>query len=69
MRIVASRILCCGGNRQIHTDYRSPVEKKGQHGHSLSEREGPKPCLDRLLLLFWIHYIEDDPHLLCTGLL
>ena len=24
------------------------------------------PCLDRLLLLFWAHYIEDDPHLLCT---
>ena len=27
--IRASRILCCGGNRQIHTDYRNPVEKKG----------------------------------------
>ena len=23
---------------KIHTDYRSPVEKKGQHGHSLRER-------------------------------
>ena len=23
--------------------------------------------LDRLLLLFWAHYSEDDPHLLCTG--
>ena len=52
------------------------MEKKGQHGHSLSEREGerareslrePNPCLDRLLLLFWAHYIEDGPHLLCTG--
>ena len=36
-----------------------------------SERErGPEgldPCLDRLLLLFWVHYIEDSPHLLCTG--
>ena len=30
------------------------------------ERE-PDPCLDRLLLLFWAHYIKDDPHLLCTG--
>ena len=57
-------------------DYRNPVEKKGWRGHSLSEREGkraregprePNPCLDRLLLLFWAHYIEDDPHLLCTG--
>ena len=38
MRILVSRILCCGGNRQIHTDYRNPVEKKGWHGHSLSER-------------------------------
>ena len=36
--ILASRILCCGSNRQIHTDYRNPVEKKGRHGHSLSER-------------------------------
>ena len=23
---------------------------------------GPNPCLDRLLLLFWVHYIEDGPH-------
>ena len=38
MWIPASRILCCGSDRQIHTDYRNPVEKKGRHGHSLSER-------------------------------
>ena len=37
--------------------------RKGQHGHSLSEREEPNPCLDRILLLFWVHYIEDGPHL------
>ena len=48
------------------------MEKKGWHGRSLREREGerarePHPCLDRLLLLFWVHYIEDGPHLLCTG--
>ena len=64
--------MCCGCNKQIDTDYRSPVEKKGQHGLSLREREGvraPNHCLDRLLLLFWVHYIEDGPHLLCTGLL
>ena len=53
-------------------DGRSPVERKGWHGHSLREGEGerarePDPCLDRLLLLFWVHYSEDDPHLLCTG--
>ena len=41
MRILASGILCCDGNRQIHTDYRNPVEKKGRHGHSLRER-GPE---------------------------
>ena len=38
MWILASRILCCGNNRQILMDYRNPVEKKGRHGHSLSER-------------------------------
>ena len=59
--------VCCGCDEQIHTDYRSPVEKKGGCGHSLSEREGPNPFLDRLLLLFWVHYVEDGPHLLCTG--
>ena len=53
-------------------DYRNPVEKRGRYGHSLSEREGqrargPDPCLGRLLVLFWAHYIEDGPHLLCTG--
>ena len=40
-QIPAHRICCCGHNIQIHTDYRNPVEKKGQHGHSLSKR-GPK---------------------------
>ena len=30
--------------RQIHMDYRNPVEEKGWHGHSLSKREGrPSP--------------------------
>ena len=38
MRIPASRILCCGSNRQIHMDCRNPVEKKGWHGCSLNER-------------------------------
>ena len=77
MWILATRILRYGGNGQIHRDYRNPVEKKGQHGHSLSQRGGERaressrerayPYLDRLLLLFWAHYIEDGPHLLCTG--
>ena len=34
--------VCCGCNGQIHTDYRNSVEKKGWHGHSLSEREGKR---------------------------
>ena len=38
MQIPASRILCYGSNRQIHRDYRNPVEEKGRHGHSLSGR-------------------------------
>ena len=41
---------CCGCDEQIHTDCRSPVEKKGWHGHSLTER-ATDPCQDRLLLL------------------
>ena len=36
---------------------------------TLSREEYADPCLGRLLLLFWAHYIEDGPHLLCTGLL
>ena len=39
--ILAGGILCCGSDRQTHTDYRNPVEKKGLHSLSLSEREGP----------------------------
>ena len=58
----------------------NPVEEKGrQHSHSLkgrapwsalatlSREEHPNPCLDRLVLHFWAHYIEDGPHLLCIG--
>ena len=33
----------------------------------LSRGERLDPLLDRLLLFFWAHYIEDDRHLLCTG--
>ena len=52
--------------RHIHTDY--PVLwRKGDSTATLSSGECPFPCLDRLLLLFWAHYIEDGPCLLCTG--
>ena len=32
-----------------------------------SLRERANPRLDRLLLFFWAHYIEDGPHLLGTS--
>ena len=32
------------------------------------ERVPQDPRLDRLLLFFWAHYIEDGPHLLRIGL-
>ena len=51
--------------RQIHTDYQVLWRKKDGSA-TLSRGEHPNPCLDRLLLLFWAHYIEDGPHLLCT---
>ena len=50
--------MVCGWRReQMHTDYRRPVEKKGQYSYSLKMRvlqlllsrgEHPDPCLDRL---------------------
>ena len=64
--IPARRIWCCGGNRQIHTDYRV-LWRKRDGVASLSRGERLDSCFDGLLLLFWVHYIEDDPHLLCTG--
>ena len=35
--------VCCGCDDQIHTDCRSPMEKKGRRGHSLRER-APTPA-------------------------
>ena len=58
--------MCCGGNRQIHTDYRV-LWRKRDGAATLSRGERLDPCLDRHSLLFWAHYVEDDPHLLCTG--
>ena len=52
--------------RQIHKDYRV-LWRKGDQMATLSRGEHPNPCLDRLLLLFWAHYIEDGPHLLGIG--
>ena len=50
----------------IYSDYRNPVEKRDSTA-TLSRGECTDPCLDRLLLFFWAHYMEDDPHLLGTG--
>ena len=47
-------------------DYRVLWRKKDCMA-TLSRGEYVDPRLDRLLLLFWAHYIEDGPHLLCTG--
>ena len=52
MRILASRLLCCGSNRQIHTDYRNPVEKKGLRGSFLSQREGPETPPGQAFIVF-----------------
>ena len=43
--------MCSGCKGQIHTDYRSPVETKGQHCHSLSER-GPRPLPGQVFIAF-----------------
>ena len=43
--------MCSGCKGQIHTDYRSPVEKNGRHGHSLSER-GPQPLPGQAFIAF-----------------
>ena len=47
--------------RQIHTDYRVLWRKRDSTA-TLSRGKRPNPCLDRLLLLFWVQYMEDDPH-------
>ena len=53
-------------SRQIHTVYRV-LWRRRDGVDTLSRGERLDPCRDRLLLLFWAHYFEDDPHLLCTG--
>ena len=54
--------------RQIYTDYRVLWRKRDSTA-TLSRGECPDPCLDRLLLLFWVHDVEAGLHLLCAGLL
>ena len=67
MQTPASRIhSVVAETRQIHTDYQVLWRKRDSTA-TLSRGEHPDPCLDRLLLLFWAHYIEDGPHLLCTA--
>ena len=52
--------------RHVHTDYRVLWRKRDGMA-TLSRGESPNRCLDRLLLLFRAQYIEDGPHVLCTG--
>ena len=42
--------------RQIHTDYRVLWRKRDTR--PLSREERLDPCLSRLLLLFWAHYMR-----------
>ena len=48
-------------------DDRSPVEKKGWHGHSLNERV-PQPLPGQAFIAFLCTLHEDGPHLLCFAL-
>ena len=65
MRILASRILCGGSNRQIHTDY-WVLWRKRDSTTPLSGGECPDPCLDsfycfsghitlRMILIYYSH--------------
>ena len=45
------------------------TESCGGKGTARPNSQESTPTLDRLLLLFWAHYIEDGPHLICIGLL
>ena len=44
-------------------DYRILWRKRDGRA-TLSRGEHLDPCLDRLLLLFWAHYIDESPHYL-----
>ena len=52
--------------RHTHTDYRV-LWRRRDCTATLSRGEHPNLSLDRLLLLFLAHYLEDGPHLLYTG--
>ena len=59
---------CCGHNKQIHMDYRSPVKNKGWHSHSLRERV-PQPLPGQAFIGSVIAYIKEGSHSLRSGLL
>ena len=58
----------CGWDETNSQGLLSLWRKRGSMA-TFSGEERLNPCLARLLLLFWAHYIEDGLHLLCTGLL
>ena len=66
MWILASRI-CVVAAIDKYTQTTESCGGKGRVQPLSQEESTLTPALDRLLLLFWAHYIEDDPHLLCTG--
>ena len=61
--------VCVAERRQITRTIYPVLWRKRDSTAALSRGDRPDSCLDRLLLLFWAHYIEDGPHLLCRGLL
>ena len=65
-KMIRSLARVVAETRHTHTDSQV-LWRKRDGAATLSRGERPDPCLDRLLLLFWAHYIEDGPHLLCTG--
>ena len=52
MRILASRILCCGCNRQIHMDYRNPVEKRGSMATLQVRERAPRSPPGQAFIVF-----------------
>ena len=78
MQTLASNVCCVVDEmKQIHTDYLSPVEKKGWYSHSLKGRVlWPLSGVESASILaltgfycFLIAYIKEGSHSLCSGLL
>ena len=53
--------------RVVWLQWSRALWRKKDGADTLSRGELADPCLERLLLLFWAHYMENGPHSLCTG--